>query len=331
MRSGGTEVRAGPRGVDLVAEMLTIDPELEGLLREVAADPDSSLLKVPRQKQIRAFFDRGGARSTIESYGLTNIERHLLLAHRTELAHLLYQACLRQLVEGPRSRFFVSRFTSLDRELRIDTRLESRSVPIPLSEFQPPSDPDYLRGLELLEECATPADSKRPSVLDLASAGFALQRSDEFRLFASSELTQGPSLRTALLLLREVLQCIPTHSNAVSAWSQVGLAYSRLLNFERSHGAYAHLCTLDGSHIVGWLSRFLLAFQCGDRSDVRRVADRMSDAAFERHPAVDHFIQSTRRRRNAGEWSPTKAAADLLKRLSLEPETLVGRLASVLA
>ncbi|MCA9067038.1 MAG: hypothetical protein KDA96_28440, partial [Planctomycetaceae bacterium] len=70
------------------AQGIHLDPEVEGLLREIAADPGSSLLRVERPKTLRPLLERehaAGARMA----GLTNAERHLLERYRDEVGYAL--------------------------------------------------------------------------------------------------------------------------------------------------------------------------------------------------------------------------------------------------
>jgi hypothetical protein len=69
-----------------------IDPELRGLLEELVADPRSSLRLVPK-KPLRYWIDSNEAVRPRE-ISATKLERHLIEAHREELALLLQTASL---------------------------------------------------------------------------------------------------------------------------------------------------------------------------------------------------------------------------------------------
>src|SRR5262245_40199519 len=88
-----------------------IAPEIRGLLEELVADPRSSMRLVPH-RPLHYWFDSDETIRQREISG-TKLERHLLEAHRHELAQLLFEAsriaywkapirCLRQL--GPDGR-----------------------------------------------------------------------------------------------------------------------------------------------------------------------------------------------------------------------------------
>lgn len=67
-----------------------IAPEIRGLLEELVADPRSSIRLVPR-RPLRTWFDSDETIRPREVSG-TKLERHLIEAHREELAQLLFEA-----------------------------------------------------------------------------------------------------------------------------------------------------------------------------------------------------------------------------------------------
>jgi hypothetical protein len=292
-------------------EFITIDPELEVLLRELAADPESSLLRIPRPKHIRSLFDHGDAVGSREP-ALSRLEQHLLQVYRSELALLLRQACLFKLVEGHTSKHFVSKYVSIDRHVDVcPPSCLQKDVEVRCTQLGHSSEP-FSTGLALLQSCVRAPLDTEPTVSALAAAAFRLERTDDSRLLATSELVQGPNPRGALLLLAEVLSSHPAVSTASSAWTQVGLAFSKLAEYTRSHEAYAHLSNIDNAHLVAWLSRLVLGYQCGNRDDIRYIAGALTDPALLTHPAVLHFVVSSKHLRSVGEWSPTPAARTIL-------------------
>lgn len=68
--------------------MSLLHPEVEHLLAEIAADPNSSLLRIPRTKVLPELF-RPPDPIRQSAYFLTSAERHLLAVHREEVAHWL--------------------------------------------------------------------------------------------------------------------------------------------------------------------------------------------------------------------------------------------------
>jgi hypothetical protein len=163
------------------SEFITLDPEFEEVLREVAADPDSSLLRVPRPKRIRSLFDRGSAVGALEP-GLTRAEQHLLQVHRNELAWLLRQACLVKLVEGPKSRLYVSRYITAERQVELMRPSTMRSQ-LDLERGTAAGAKDEAPAIALLDRCRRIACNHDLRTQDLVENAFACQKTgSQFRI-----------------------------------------------------------------------------------------------------------------------------------------------------
>ena len=76
---------------------LGLDPEVEGILVDIARDKNSTLLRVPT-RDLGAFAVSGHVAGTT---GLTSAERHLLQTHRVELARALRDICRSSLRSNP--------------------------------------------------------------------------------------------------------------------------------------------------------------------------------------------------------------------------------------
>ncbi|MBI1379879.1 MAG: hypothetical protein GC161_02180 [Planctomycetaceae bacterium] len=82
--------------------MSLLHPEVEHLLAEIAADPNSSLLRIPRAKVLPELF-RPSDPIRPSAYFLTSAERHLLSVHREEVAHWLRVGLVFARTEGKRA------------------------------------------------------------------------------------------------------------------------------------------------------------------------------------------------------------------------------------
>jgi len=289
------------------SEFITLDAEFEELLREVARDPQSSLLRVPRPKRIQCLFDRGAPVGGLEQ-GLSSAERHLVHVYRNELAWLLRQACLVKLVEGARSQLYVNRYVREDREVdltrpaRIRERIDGQRPPDGTTS-------EAAEALVLLERCVSDPLGGEPGIGILAAASFRLQRTDEARIMAAMDLAQGASPRRAIEVLADVLANHPTPSNEASAWSQVGLAYSRLMEFECARDSFRILCRLHPATAPAWLSRLTMDIQLGDVADIDDCASTLTDSLRHAPCAVRGFVESMVRLRAMNEWTPSPHAA----------------------
>jgi len=72
-------------------EMITLSAEVEEVLRDVARRPGSGLLRVPRKDVARTVLERGAV-AHARAAGMSAAERHLVQAHREEVAFVLRQA-----------------------------------------------------------------------------------------------------------------------------------------------------------------------------------------------------------------------------------------------
>jgi len=133
------------------AEPLGFDPELEGLLRELAADPRSQLLRSTRPRTAAGLLERAGAVSPSRA-GLTAAERHLLEVHRDELADVLRRACLMRFYSDPARALYLNRSRDAQHAIAFDTperwRERAREA---LADAR--RSPRPLEGLDLLETC----------------------------------------------------------------------------------------------------------------------------------------------------------------------------------
>ena len=309
------------------AEFVTLDPEFEELLREVASDPDSSLLRVPRPKRVRSLFDRGAPVGNLEA-GLSTAERHLLQVHRNELAWLLRQACLLKLVEGPRNRLYVTRYIAADREVRLIRPRRMRR----LAERHQAESRHFPEGVDacaLLDRCVEDPLGNEPDVGALAAASFRLQRTDDARIMAAMELAYGSGQRAALEILHDVLSTDPMPNTWPSVWSHVGVAYSGLLEFEKARIAFKRVCTIDDCSPIAWLSRLALDMQLGDLQDIAVVEDWQSNSRHDVHASVRHFADSILHLRILGRWKPTRAALTHCAELSNNYCGMIAEVASV--
>lgn len=312
------------------SEFVTLDPELEMILREVAADPDSPLLRVTRPQRIRGLFERGGAvseRSTL----LTKAERQLVRVYRAEVAWLLRQAALVKLLEGTPGRLYADRYNyrgggeyPLLRPNEIRDR--AREIPGVGSKMD-----DSSSVLMLVERCAAYPLEQRPTPADLAAASLRLHPTDEARVLAAMDFSHKDSLRTAIGLLGNVLEADPLPGVATSAWSYIGLAYSRLRDYDRSHRAYMMQSGVDPDGIPGWMYRLSMSLQAGDASDAVHSAAHIDELAAHGGMHVNRFVRALAERRRAGEWTPSVDALRLSPLIRDRIGQVGGRIADALA
>jgi hypothetical protein len=94
---------------------ITLDPRTEELLREIAADKDSCLLRAPRRELEHALV-RSDYRGVETTVGFSAAERELLRTARAEVAYWLNVVCFRRLTEDAATRRYCTRVIEGDRE-----------------------------------------------------------------------------------------------------------------------------------------------------------------------------------------------------------------------
>ena len=106
--------------------MSLLHPEVEHLLAEIAADPNSSLLRIPRAKVLPELF-RPPDPIRQSAHFMTSAERHLLAVHREEVAHWLRVGLVFARTQG--KRLGKTYFTDSDVDRVSWTRSKSRAWP----------------------------------------------------------------------------------------------------------------------------------------------------------------------------------------------------------
>ncbi len=285
------------------SDTLLFDPEFEAILRDVAADPRSSLLRVKRPHKLGELFD---AYSPISAHatGLTSAERHLVQVHRNEVAWLLRQACLIKLIEGPTSRQFVSRYVAPNKEVRLLAPTEMERRVREQRECSSGRD-ECAHGLDLLLQCVATSHDETPRVSELAIAACRLEPSDQARLMVGYDLVLQDQARGSLGLMQRLLTGAPREREAAKAWGCVGMCFVNLGDLPSAHEALLNGSSQATPETANVLSRLVLGLQLGLRQDVLDCAVRLDESVQADDPVVLSFVHVLRLRRRALGWAPT--------------------------
>lgn len=291
----------------MAPESFVLDPELEQLLVEVAADPDSCLLRVPRPKALPALFE-SDTRVSDRMAGLNLAERELLRVHRRELAELLLEVCRYKLIEGPRSRDFYFRYRADGRTMTpLDPETAAERAGGRHAEFD---GPEEAATVELIHSCVSSAGEGAPTVATLATAARRLNSSIHARGLAAQDYAHGRAPWASTRVLGELIADAPTLLDKAVMWAAIGIAYSRLQQYGRSHSAYVEASTVCPDYYPAWVSRLLLACQSNRPFDALK-AGRAVEVLFESNSEpVIALLEAAERRRAEGEWTPSLPAAD---------------------
>lgn len=251
-----------------------IDPRVEEILREIASDPRSSLLRVPRPRVARELFATP-ARASATSAGLSAAERELLRVHRAEVASLLKEACKRRLAGEARSRDFLSRRLGTDREVEIieQAELVARARALRSADLSLAHDPlDDLDPLGLLERAITDRAGQAPSITQLALASLRLEPEDSTRICLGLDLVFSSQPSTGLEVLARVLDGCTSPLVRSIALANTAFAAYRLGDLSRSlelHARSVSSAEPASASVWWWL---LMALRLQDSAAAERAA-----------------------------------------------------------
>lgn len=291
-----------------MTELAVLNPEIEGLLREIAADPTSTLLRLPpsglrRSRRLGELPDRAG------TTGLNLAERELLRRWREEVAYLLLVACYRQFVESSRGTGRVSKIPVIDRSAAV--KLRARSIAVE-GEIRLQGDPQVDTGLSLIQACTGVQRGGRPSPQSLAVTSGRIVDSELATAYAALALLLSGSPAAAIRLMQSR---IPGDSivqemftlNSAHAHEQLGrhdLALATLENRDWPDRAML-ACSISGC---------ALSAQVGAEASLQRWSKQLAAAASSRSEEFESSVHEMAIRRSMGQWSPKQGARDRLRK-----------------
>ena len=288
-----------------MSELAALHPEIEGLLREVAADPESNLLRLPRSglvHSLRAATLPDRAPTT----GLRPAERELLRTCRHEVAYLLLLACYRQQITAPQNRYLVY---SVRANADIAEDLDVSWMRAARRKLGMSSDAKLTQALSLLARCTSFDGLGWPTVFELAAASARLAPSTMARNYAALDLILGGKAATGVRMLEGLHYDTPAF--------QVMAACNRVFGLEKSGRldlAYESLLMSDWSDIGALPKAFFgacVAAQLGRSSETVKWAYELKILAPTKNN-LDTLIKGVQQRKAIGSWVPTREALVVL-------------------
>lgn len=246
----------------MASDVIQLRPEVEEIVREIAARPDSVLLRVPRGGVLRAFHDDRCGAGTWDS-SLSRAEKHLLGVHREEVAYALRAAAWHRVAESQRGRIWVSRRIRPGPPL--DVPAETR-VAMQASAASREANSVMVSGpwTELLESCAVPDARQWPEPAALCAAAHGLVPTWNGRMLASLSYLLAAELDAAMTTAFDALR-------SAASREQMAISYSNMAGILELKGdvpgavlANSHALTLDSSLIPAQVARVSYYIQLGD-------------------------------------------------------------------
>lgn len=307
-----------------MAELTALHPEIEGLLREVAADPESNLLRLPRTG-LRQSLRRAELPDRAPITGLRPAERELLRTCRHEVAYLLLLACYRQQITAPQNRYLVY---SLNESGEVAATLEHRWLALASQKLGMRSSRTVLNAMGLLARCVSPDGRRWPSVLELAAASSRLDPSNTAHNYAALELILANQPASGVRMLERfehvtVRQRVMGLSNLIYGYESMG----------RLDLAYEVLHTRvwpDGGNLLKSFTGLVLAAQLGNEGQALRWAWQVSEQS-EDSGDLAPLVEGLRERRRAALWSPRDDAESVLRATSYRIDERLHEVANAFA
>jgi len=297
-----------------------VDPELEGLLRELASRPRSVFLRSSRKDAMRVL--RSRTTEPLSGMAVSDaLERELVTVHRAELAEILKQACRTKLLEGEREKLFVMRYrTATD---RVD--------PVPMSKIRSrlacavgagPAQP-WEDAMTAVGTVVSPQHLGVSTVLELAAVGQQLQPGDTWRVLAAFHLNSHKSPGSAKTLALSVLNGQPGTTEALQALEMLSVSASLEGCVEQALVYLEEAITLTGSYALAELNRLRCSLIVLDERRVLDASSRLDSMLSADHPLVVQSCAASKAQRQMGEWTPRSDAFQL----SLKLESRLGDVA----
>jgi hypothetical protein len=294
-----------------MTESLTFDPELEGLLREIAADPGSRLLRLPRASRPQDLLAIPEPVTRARA-GLSLAERHLIEVHRDELAQLLRSACLIRFFRDPQKSVSLNSCAVAGLSILVEDPDEWRSrSQKTLSDIRQSS--NTLGGLELIESCLQGDQLDDVTVTQLAQASLIFQPSDTAEAYVGLDLVLAGNTTPAINMMETLLSGTMSSLVRSCVLENLALAYSSKNDIITARSAYyqaIHACPNRPSAYVGWL---LTALQSASRQASLRASRTVDEECRGSPYVVSDLASRYQRQRASGILTVTDEAKDLVE------------------
>jgi hypothetical protein len=303
-----------------------VDPELEGLLRELGSRPRSVFLRRSRKEAMRVL--RSRTTEPISSMAVSDaLERELLTVHRAELAEILKQACRTKLLEGEREKLFIMHYRTATE--RVDALpLKTISARHGRAQDAGVAEP-WIGGVPVLGGLLSPQGLHGASVLDLSALGQRIQPRDTWRVISAMSLLATGGEHAASDISRTVLNGWPETEDALRALEILAMSEATAGNPSTARELQEAACALKENYPLGKINVFLYAVLAGNEAAAICAARDLEGALQEGDPLVDELSHASGARWKLNSGAPTPAAARLASKLQPRIGSVARRLTRV--
>jgi hypothetical protein len=305
-----------------------VDPELEGLLRELGSRPRSVFLRSSRKDALRMLRSR-----TTQGVGALAVpdalERELVTVHRAELAEILKEACRTKLLEGKREKLFVMRYRTATERVdpvpmgRISEQLE-RAISSGIA------DP-WTGAMSSIRSALSVRSEQELSVLDLAALGQKLQPGDTWRVMSAMSFLAKGDEGSAREMSKVVLDGWPETENALRVLEILAIMEVFDGDPERALEIQERACTLKEDYVIGQMNRLVHAIFLGQERPALDASARLDDLLEPDHPMIAETNKANLSRWRGGEGTPSAEVARFARVLESKLGHVGRRIAHVVS
>ena len=287
-----------------------LDPEVDGLLREIAADPRSSLFRAPRPAPAVAWAGLSDCASE-RSPDFTAAERHLLAVHRAEVAWLLKKRWSIEITSAPQ------RVTAIAYQTTVP-RVSNHRTPVAWdhdAEATLAQAPRQDEESKLLQSLVGRRSFDDVTLSRLVATAMYIEPSNHGRIYLAQDLIRADQVRAARALLEKVIRTEVRGRYESYALDNIAVIEGNRLNFHLARDLYARAASIGDVRTTPLGCWFLLSLQTADMEQALEAGARIDALPAASDSLVDSFVVAQRQTRQGGFWSPTEFCVPTLRRL----------------
>ncbi len=295
------------------SEGVRLHPQALDVLREVAANRDSVLLRVER-RAVHSTLEQTSPTVGPDSTGLATAEQHLVAAYREELAFALRQAAWHRLAGCGLGRRLILRRRSAEHSAAVPEAGEvQRSASIALRPRMELS--GYDQELDLLERCVAAPPARWARSEDLCAAAHRLVPTDRGRLIAASALVLRGRPVAALDTLAPMLAQDWGGEDSAAAWNNAAGCLEQLDAPRRTVQALRRACRYHPGAAAYHVNRLVAAVVAMDPSEATDAMSRIDELATGNADVLSESVSRLVYLRDGGHRSAAFERHDLVRSL----------------
>jgi len=290
-----------------MAPYKAVDPEVIGLLQEVAIAERSELFEVAPARFARhpiVDVPRFSATSTL----LSGAERRLLETRREELGLLLYWYGYRVRNANPRLAHTYHDSVTVDRSLDAPSgrELAARAQRLSTGTGGGALDASEDEALACLRGCMGGGPLSPDQIM---VAGLRVAPSDAMRMCLGADLYTAGRARSSGRVLRDLLESRPSALLVSYTLEELGWQACTEGRYPEAAGSYRQASEADETRSMPPVLWLFSAVQAGDVAQAREAAGRVDDMVGREHSSIRWFVDGHATDRSRGGWEPTRASA----------------------